>query len=277
MKKILFVISTFLSAASFAQDSKIALNKGQKITVTSTATVDAELMMGMNMKLNSTVTNSIVVISDDDKNYKVSNTVTKAKMEGEMMGQQMNYDSEKPGDKDSELGKEMSKKINIPDTILLEKTTGKASKASPERAATGEENPMEGFMKSLGGGGAESDAVVASAFMFIPKDKKTGDTWVDSSSTKNIKSVKNYTLKSIDKNIATVLVNATTSGNGEAEIQGTAVTFEISSKSTSEITVDTKNGQVSKNVSDVDMSINMELMGQQMPMSSKSKSTAIYQ
>ena len=259
------------------KDNHLVLAKGQKITAVSTTSVDADMSMGMQMKNVSSTTNVLDVISEDAKNYTISNMLTKLKISMDAMGQQTNYDSEKPEDKDSEMGKVASKKINTRDTILIDKMTGDIiedrKNNSPERAD--ESNPLMGMMESMGN--SDGSAVAEGAFFIISKEKKAGDTWTDSTSDKNIKTVKTYTIKSIDKSIATILVNGTISGDTVTEMQGSSVSFSMNTKSTGEMVVDIKTGLVNKITNTADITGNIEVMGQSMPITSKATSSVIYQ
>src|SRR3954471_12506441 len=58
----------------------IILKPNQKITVVSNITADSDMGMGMQMKNNSTATNTITVVAADDKNYTLTNTLTKFNM-----------------------------------------------------------------------------------------------------------------------------------------------------------------------------------------------------
>ena len=257
--------------------SNILLSNGQKVTVTTTGSSDSDMGMGMQMKNTTSAVNLFNVIATDDSSYVITNTLTKMKMSMNMMGQETNYDSEKPEDKDSEIGKGISAKLNEADTLSVNKMSAKVVKrertASPERA---EENPLMGMMAAMGVSAAKDPSMEA-AFFIVPKNKKTGESWSDSTSEKRIKTVRLYTLKSIANNIATILVNATITGSGETEMRGTAMAFTMNTKNTGEITVDATSSLVSKIVSDANVSMTMDVMGQSMPITSKTSSTIVYQ
>lgn len=253
----------------------IDLNNGQKITVTTTGSSDADMGMAMQMKNTTAATNILHVISTSDSLYSITNTLTKMNMSMSVMGQESSYDSEKPEDKDSEIGKSISSKINQPDTLSVNKNTGSVvagKEVSPERA---EENPLVGIMGAMGMS-AGANPAIDGAFYVLPKGRKTGDTWSDSTTVKNIKTVRKYMLKSIENGIATITVNTTVAGTGEAEMQGTAVSFTMNTQSTSNMLVNVKSSFVSKITTQADVAMTMDLMGQSMPVTSKLTSTTIY-
>ena len=283
MKKIFLALAIISTACSYAQkDARIVLGKGQKITIISSSTSDTDMGMGMSMKTDNTTTNLLTVIDSDDKNYRISNTTTKLKMSMDMMGESTTYDSEKPEDKNSDMGKTMSEKLNINDTAIVDKKTGSTvasgkKEVSPERPAKADDtNPFEGILSSMGGN-REGDAIVEGTFFIIPKDKKIGDNWTDSSTVSNMTTRKTFTIKSIEKDIATITVVGSIGGDGVTEMQGTSISYHIETKSTGEIIVDTKKGLVNKNTNSVDMTATMDVMGQSMPITSKGTFSVSYQ
>src|SRR4051812_39849446 len=113
MRQFLFLLGVFGCADCMAQSATssnpITLAKGQVITVTTTSNSDAQ--MGIPMKMNMSGTSIISVIDVNDKDYKLSNTTSKLTLSINAMGQESTYDSDKEADKDSEIGREVSKSI----------------------------------------------------------------------------------------------------------------------------------------------------------------------
>lgn len=278
MKKIFITASTLFAFAVFA-NAQIKLTKGQKITAQATNNSNSDMGMGMEMKSNSSNTVSIDVVGENnDKSYNVSATITKMVVSMDMLGQQMNFDSDKQEDKDSELGKELTPMLNAPDTMLVDKATGSIDRIKKNESPDAKDdiNPLEGMMKGVGGN-IQTETILAGAFFILPKDKKTGDSWSDSTTLNNMKTVRTYKINAIEKNIATILLTTTLTGSGETEMQGTPVNFTINTISTGEMIVDTKTSKVSKTTTDINMTGSFDVMGQSMPITSKGKSTVIYQ
>lgn len=265
------------SSSKEASKEAIVLNNGQKIIVTSSSNTDTDMGMGMQMKNSSLATNILQLISTNDTGYTISNTLTKMSISMDMMGQETNYDSEKEADKDSEIGKSIATKLNHTDTFSVNKITGlvnmKSIISSPEKE---EKNPMTEIMGAMGVS-AGKDPSLEAAFFIIPKDKKTGDSWSDSTIEKNIKTVRHYTLQAINNDIATIAVKGSITGNGEAEVQGTSIAFTMTTKNTAEILVNVKSSLVNKMSNDADITMTMDMMGQTMPVSSKNTQVIIFQ
>ncbi|HSN62257.1 MAG TPA: DUF6263 family protein [Ferruginibacter sp.] len=270
MKKILLSLTLFAGIAVNAQ--KITLTKGQQITISTSTLQDIDMTgMGMQMKNNTTTTSILEVKGDDKENYTTSFKVSKMNLTMDMMGRQQSYDSDKPEDKDSEMGKAVADKIGKEVAVLINKKTGKASLenktgVSPEKKA--DTNPlMDGMMDAFGS--AEEDASVETIFFLIPAGKKAGDTWMDSSSNKGMKEVKTYTFKSINDGIANIAMFATMQGNSTMETQGMQMDITLSAKTEGEILVDSKSSLVKKRSSVMDLTGSMDVMGQSIPIISK--------
>ena len=276
-KKTMAVPAPANISSKEASKAAIVLNIGQKVIVSSSSNTDTDMGMGMQMKNSSLATNVLQIISTNDTGYTISNTLTKMSISMDMMGQETNYDSEKEADKDSEIGKGIATKLNHTDTFSVDKMTGlvnmKSTISSPEKE---EKNPMTEIMGAMGVS-AGKDPSLEAAFFIIPKDKKIGDSWNDSTIEKNFKTVRQFTLQAINNDIATIAVKGSVTGNGEAEVQGTSIAFTMNTKNTAEILVNTKSSLVNKMSNDAEITMTMDMMGQTMPISSKNTQTIIFQ
>jgi Family of unknown function (DUF6263) len=262
MKKITLLSLCF--ATFFANAQSVKLENGKTIKITTNVVSTAESPMGGESTNTVTTTNTIKVNAMDDKAYKATNTLTRMVMEGEMMGQPMNFDSDKKEDMDGQIGQMLGASVNKPSEISIDKANGKV---------TATEEKQAGMMGAMGG---ESNAAEA-AFFVIPADKKVGDKWTVSSDNEGIKSVKNYELQSLKDNIATVLVLSTNKGNTTKEANGMSLEMTIDAKATGKMMVDTSTGLVKQITMDDETTGSMEAMGQSMPMNKKSKTTVTFE
>jgi hypothetical protein len=268
MKRFLLSGALFLSLAANAQ--KINLAKGKQIVITATANQEMTMAsMGMEMKNNNSST-AILEVKDADKdNYNTTYKLTKISLSMDAMGQQNSYDSEKPEDKNSEIGKSVEGKIGKEIKVLINKNSGKSSldKSESENKEEADENPLKGLMESFGA--ADEGATVETAFFIIPAGKKVGDVWKDSVVSKQMKEVKTYTLKSITGNEASISLFSKMDGTSTVDTQGMQMEITLSAKTEGEMIVDTKNSLVKKRTSVSDITGNIDMMGQSMPMISK--------
>jgi hypothetical protein len=268
MKRFLLSGVLFLSLASNAQ--KINLSKGKQIVITATANQEMSMAsMGMEMKNNNSST-AVVEVKDADKdNYNTTYKLTRISLSMDAMGQQNSYDSEKPEDKDSEIGKSVSGKIGKEIKVLINKNSGKSTLDKKETVDKEEDadNPLKGLMESFGA--ADEGATVETAFFIVPAGKKVGDVWKDSVVSKQMKEVKTYTLKSIAGNEASIALFSKMDGTSTVDTQGMQMEITLSAKTEGEMIVDIKNSLVKKRTSVSDITGNIDMMGQSMPMTSK--------
>lgn len=268
MKQILCVVAFGFSAVVNAQEIK--LNKGQKISINSNISQDID--MGVAQVKNNTSTTALLEVKDSDsKNYNASFKVTRLVINANAMGQEENYDSDKPEDKDSEMGKAVSDKINKEEKVTVDKKSGKviAGNAGVEKKEDPNENPMAGLMEMFGGGSTEN-AVTESAFFIIPTGKKVGDSWTDSLSVKDaMKGYKTYTIKSIAANEAVVAVFSKMEGKQNVDMQGMQIDIAMSAKTEGELWVDPKTSLMKKSSRVADITGTMDMMGQSMPLTAK--------
>lgn len=270
MKQILFLLMLGCSVAVNAQQVK--LTKGQQITITSTVTQDMDMGMGMQMKNNSSTSSVLEVKDADNKNYNAVYKLTKLNMTFDGMGQQQSYDSEKAEDKDSELGKSVGDKIGKEVKVTIDKNTGKATSekiAVPEKKEEDEDNPLAGMMDMFGAKESET-AITESVFFLIPAGKKVGDSWSDSVNVKEtMKGIKTFTLKAMNGNDATIAIFSKMEGKQNVEVQGMQIDINISAKTEGEMLVDIKTSLMKKSSRVADITGNMDMMGQSMPLTSK--------
>ena len=276
MKQVLVIICLLGSINCIAQtgNKPIILNKDQLITAITTSSQEADMGMGMLMKNNSTYTNLLSVIDVNDKDYKLSNTITKLSFSMDFMGKETTFNSDKEEDRNSETGKAISEKLGKTDTVFLDKSTGKTTTTKKEDAPSDESDPLQTMMNAFGTK-AETTAVDG-AFFLVPAGKRTGDSWTVTDSTKEIMSTKTYTLTAIDNNIATISLKENTDANNTVETQGMQVNVVMNTKTTGEIIVDMSNSSVKKRTTSSDITGTIEAMGQATPVTAKGTNVSVY-
>lgn len=274
MKYILTLVCTILSLITSAQNGKISLDKGKKIIVKSSINQETDMGMGMEMK-NATNTQYEILVTDiTSTEYVVTNTMKGLKISIDAMGQSTSYDSDNKADSASELGKSV-KKINIPDTVFLNKSTGTViSKKKEEPETKDDSNPFASMFESMGN---EDQNIVKESIFIIPDGKKPGDKWSDSTITKDMKTYKDYTVQSIENGLATINVTGKVINNMQAEVQGMQVTISMDTKSTGVINVDTNTSLVNKRITNATITGTLEMMGQSVPVSGTANTSLLFE
>ena len=273
MKKTLLILSIFTSAVSFAQTT-IPLTKGKQIKITTVTNQNID--MGMQMSTTSTMVNKIDVLNVDAKNYTLGNTLTKFLFNGNMLGKETTYDSDKAEDRTTEEGKQFSQMLDKTDTVLVDVETGTAIKDDIQKVDVSEaDNPMSSMMSGMSAG--SGNAVAGSILFKIPGAVAKGKTWTDSSTIENMKSIMVYAIEKIENGVATVSSKGSVKGTSSMELQGNSFDMTLNTKIDGTILVDTKSFLVQKRSNVADINGNIDMMGQSMPFTSKTTTESSYQ
>ena len=283
MKKTgILLLGIFTTTLIFAQpginkpaSEKIIITPGQKIIVVSNISVEADLSMGMQVSSTSTSENLLEAKSSTDKTYTLSNTLTKVKVNMNMMGQPTNYDSEKKENNNADMEKAFEDKLNKPVDITIDNMTGAAIKDDKKvKEKNDDENTLNNMLNMF----AENsdDAIVSGAFELIPQGKNVGDSWIDSTVSKDSRTVRTHTLKSVTGNEALIQLDVVMIAANKLDIQGMEMEFKSNTKTTGEIITDITTGQVKKKDTKSDITGSFQLMGQDVPITAKSSSSTTY-
>jgi hypothetical protein len=266
MKKISLLFLTFAaSITSFAQTNKIVLNKNQQVKFTSAVkgNVTQEMMgQSMDMLMDITTDRNITVKEVAEKDYQLDAVTTRIKMNMNMMGQDMNFDSNNKEDMAGQM-KEAGKDVNVVKPLVLS-TDGKCKlieKASPEKTET---NPMSGMMQQIMGGGAD-EVITESYFMVIPQGKKAGDKWEDSVVAGTSKTYWTYNWESTNANVAIIKAIAKATISTSMNMQGMDMVMNMTNDVTEDRKVNLTNGIITSKTSIVKVNGTMEVMGQNVP------------
>ncbi len=269
MKKVVYLFALFLPVSLSAQNIK--LKKGQQFTINSSIKQEMDMGMGGDMKNDITAVALLNVNESTKAGYEVSSKLSRIIMNIDGMGQQQNFDSDKPEDMNGEAGKMLGGNIGKERKVTLDNTTGKATTLEPVSNDKKEEENENPLAAMLGNAGSEDPAaMVESLFYILPAGKKIGDSWSDSSEVKNdSKEYKTYTLKAINADIATLGYFSKSTNIVSQEIQGMQIDINTSTVTEGEILLNTKTSLIQKMNTVADVTGTMEMMGQSMPINSK--------
>ncbi len=279
MKRIyVSLVCLAMSALSFAQTSgKLKLANGQKIIIESSTDIQASLTMGMELTSNSSTVNSLEVKAVTADNYTIGSTLTKMKVNMNMMGQSNAYNSDNKEGNNEEMAKIFDEKMNKQVDVLIDNKTGASitEKKKEKKAADADDaNPADGLMKMFADNSDE--AIVAGAFEIVPKGKSVGDSWADTTTDKDSKMIRTYTLKSITGNEAVIQSVIVSTGTNKLNFQEMEFEVKSETKTNGEIVMDISTGLAKKRTNVADITGSIQMMGQDMPISAKATTTSIY-
>lgn len=258
------------------ESSKLLFKPGQKFKtenkVKSTSSME---MMGqqMDIKADVAVVRQLEIKEKKANAYTVISTITKMASTLDMMGQNMSYDSEKPADSAGEMGKVLSERINKPSTLEMN-DEGKITSVKKQDSAGADMGGMSSIMKSFGAGGDET-ALTDDMFLLTPKNLKPGYAWNDSIIADGQKTFRNYIVKSMDGKKAVVTISGKMNTDKKMENQGMEMNLVMESNLSGEMTIDTTTGVIHQRTLTVEGSGNIDMMGGQMPMTTKVETTSV--
>jgi hypothetical protein len=270
MKKItiLFTAAICISTAINAQTTaSLQLAKGQKYLVDNKMeTTSSTEMQGQTMetKANIASTYKIVVNDKTGDNYNLTNTISRIVMNMSMMGNEINFDSDKKEDMSGQMGEGLKDVVNHPQNVVIDHT-GKIINQPATDSSVSQIAKQLNFAAS--GYGAQM------AFLALPKNLKPGTTWTEKTDDNGITRTTNYTIKEVNGNIATVTFTGTVATDTKMQQQGMEITTKTSGKFSGEEKVDSKSGVIQSSNTIADASGTVSAMGQDFPTSSKVNST----
>jgi hypothetical protein len=260
MKKIVLLSFTFATLFANAQKVNVEVGKTFKVTTNSESTME---VMGNENTTKTGIISSIKIVSLDKDFYKGTNTVNRMTMSGSMMGQDINFDSDKKEDMDGQMGQFLGAKVNKSTEFTLDKNTGAYKEVS--------EKEEDGMASMFGGGDNKNSGI----FYTDAIGKKVGDKWTVTNDAEGIKAINNYEVKTINGNVMTVGVVGTVKGTTTKEAQGQSAEITLDTKSTGTLTIEVATGILKQSTMEIEGSTSMDGQGQSMVMANKSKITIV--
>jgi hypothetical protein len=282
MKKVLLLASIAFATTGFAQkvSNKLTFPKGHQLEMVTNvnSTVSQEAMgQSMDTKLNATVTRVFNVQNATASNATIEHKVKRIQMNIESpMGGAQSFDSDSTKDMQSEAGKGVDKTLKSKYTMTVDKN-GKvldvkadtAAKSNSEASADMVTNVLSQIIEGI-------DAPKVgdkSEFAILPdREVAKGESWTDS--TKN-GGMATYTIADI--NDTAIIVNFTSNNSVERkqEVMGQEITITSKDTTSGKIILDRKTGIVKETNSTTNSDGQMEVMGQTMPMNTKTIRTVV--
>lgn len=275
MKKLLFIPLSlsvvFVSAQSL--NRKAVFTKGQQLErVAALKMVFGMEMMGQTIDMNNTNTiTSLVEIKDaTNKDYKLVSTIKRVVTNMSGMGQEMSYDSDKKEETPNQMGQKMKEMVGKTSNLTID-TKGIIT-ASDDTTGNAVSEAAGGFM-GMTGNLANAANKPGSSYDLIAnlpdKALKTGDTWMDSTTSKEGKVVTSYKVLEIKGDEALIGMDGTITQTGEVENNGMTINLNVRGTSKGQYAMEVATGIVKKRSATVDATGTMEMAGQSVPFTMK--------
>ena len=269
-----FIIgATFFCSVALAQSSsgKLSLSKGQKFQIDNNVkSVVSQEMAGQSIEItvDADMIHQLEVKDKKDRSYIISATLTKLTTNGNAMGQTLSFDSDKKEDLESETGKAMKNHLNVSKDVELDEEA-KVINAKKEEEAPANGGPLMDMINNVTSDGASGGNGANAAFEVMPAGKKAGDSWSDSSITDEVKTYRNYTIKEVKGNDATVLITGKQVTQKKVEQQGMEINVNMEGKLSGEGIVDINTGILKERTTLMEGRGTAEMMGQSIPVTTK--------
>lgn len=266
MKKILLLtLFAFINYCTFAQLQPGL--EGKKFTrISKTTTKSVTEAMGQEVEqINNTQTHYSYTFTNATANgYTVQETPIKMKIDLEMMGQEISYDSENPGN--SPLADNMKDIINKPFTLSINK---------------------EGIVTDRKGGSAEalqmlnntgmSTNVPADFILILPTDIAKGLTWKKKMGDKKNSMDISYTIENIENDNATITFKGSFSQSFTNVVQGMEAAVNQDGTISGKIIVNIKNNFVIAKTTKTEAKGTTDVMGMSLPVTSNTTVEDFYE
>lgn len=276
MKQFFLAFLVFSVAGANAQKFKpvLKLAAGEKFIVTTSTkgSVSQELMgQSLEIPLDAVITNTLDVKSSLNNSYELTSAISRIVYSLNMMGQDMNYDSDKQEDRNAPSGKVATDYLNKPVDFKVNSfgkiIDGSIKKQSPEKPAA--ETDMVSGMLNLGD---DTDPSQAVNLFETDAAMNIGDSFVvkNNSADGKIKKTATYTLAELKDGIAKFTIAGTDSVTNEMEMQGMQIVSNNYSKSTGEMLVSTATGLLVKKTLNLTVTGSADVAGMSIPISGSS-------
>ncbi|WEK37564.1 MAG: DUF6263 family protein [Candidatus Pseudobacter hemicellulosilyticus] len=275
MRNFLVALALLTAGAAQAQQPirKISFTPGQQLQKATVSKMTIEMdMMGMPLTIdqNVTITADFTINKSSAKDFSATSKIKRivASMNG--MGQDMSFDSDKPEDRQGEMGKVMGEKLDKPVTVTVDANgiiTAVDSSAVTASPATG------GMMDALALGTPLGDPKPGGQYELIAKlparTLKVGESWADSTVDKDGKATTTYLVKELTKGQVVIAINGILSRAGTIDQMGMSFNLDLKGTTEGQLIADTATGLVKSRQLKGEAKGTLEASGQTIPLNMK--------
>ena len=263
---IVLLISNSLTAQSL-KPWKVSLPAGKQFNVSTTmnAKISQEVMgQHIDIDMDVNTTDSVLVKSETSNSFNLSKVTAKMKMNMTAMGKEVNFDSDKKEDMESEMGQKLKEKLGVAvEATVNEKGQVKILSEKKEENAA---DAMSSIMPMN-----NDSAAVAGLFLIPPQQSlKQGESWKDSVSSPEMSILNTYTFDKTENGIASISFSTVSNTTGTATTNGMEVTVKLKTETSGTLKVSTKTGLVLERKATMKMEGTSEVMGMQIPITGTS-------
>jgi hypothetical protein len=277
MKISITIFIFLLSIATLGQkvSNNIQFPKGKNLYVNteinSTTTMD---VMGQSMQtsVTSNVTQTFSIKEVKNSISEIEHSIKQIEFNADGMGQKISFDSGKPEDLSSDIGKSFQTALNSKYTVLVN-NKGTVTDVQADTSKKGKDDPMLGILMAQLNISTDPPKIGdATVFKILPdRVIKAGDTWTDSSTGESGKRITHYTLRTVSDKELILDFNEQSDLKTSQEVMGMKANIKTTSAGEGQIFIDRQTGILKEKESIIESNQTVEAQGQSLPSSSKMK------
>lgn len=271
MKKIVLsaLLLAGLTASAQKVFNKLSFQKGQTIEVTTNMNLSTQSPMG-EIPVSMVMTDNYTVGETSADSTQLTKTPKRVKFSVNAMGQDMNADSDNPGDLQGQLGEPIKQIMKQKQAFTVDATGLVTSVKTDAKKDKEDGGTMSMMMPGMGGASVMAITGQPSLFKILPaREVAKGDTWTDSVNTEGNKSKTVYTVKDITA--GEILLDYTGESNIKTKQSAMGMSSDITAqtKNTGTITLDKATGLLKQKTLTANTESSVNAGGQDMNMTSK--------
>jgi hypothetical protein len=280
MKYVILASLTAFTLSVSAQkvSNKLTFNKGQKLEVTTSGnSVITQEVMGQSMeiKMDFNIAQALNINEVANGNATMDHKIQSMKFSSEAMGQAQSFDSNKPEDMNSDMGKNLKKSLDKKYTMTVDPqgrvVSVKEDGTVTQKPSDDEGNAMAQMFGRMGSGFEMPKPGDLSEFAVLPsREVGKGDSWTDSlNKVKGMKGAVTYTVNAITDSEVLLDYVQNTSLETTQQMMGMEANINTKEKTTGTITLDRKSGLLKQKTANMSSEGTVDVQGMSIPVTSK--------
>jgi hypothetical protein len=278
LKLIPGLILLIIASPVFGQkvSGKLKFDKGKNITINMEVTSTMAQQTGnqaIDFSTEGAVTHAYKVTNATDNNTTLNHTLQRFWFKFDGMGQKRSYDSDVPKDKESQFGKQFTDICAKKYDIVID-TTGRTLLTIPKKVELTQQDErlmvITNMLRDLTSVVFPPQKGSASFFKVMPPyEVGVGDTWTDTTSSKDETSATSYTLSEITDSTLVIDFKSISVSAIRSEIMGRQVVTNLTNAAAGKIILDKATGIIQKKTSTINSNGTADAFGGTVPIAGK--------
>jgi hypothetical protein len=259
---------------------KLTFDKGKTVIINMEVTSTMAQQAGnqaIDFSTEGAVVHAYKVTNATEHNTTLNHTLQRFWFRFDGMGQKRSFDSDIQKDKEGQLGKQFNEVCSRKYDIVID-TTGKTLMTIPQKIELTQQDErlmiVTNMLKDLTSVIYPPKKGTASFFKVMPPyEVGQGDTWTDTTSSKDETSATSYTLSAITDSTLDVDFKSISVSSIKSEIMGRQVTTNLTNAAVGKIILDRTTGIIRKKTSTISSNGTAQMLDSTLPIAGKTTVT----